>query len=82
MISLLPQSGFRIVIFRNDDGPPSVHIDSGGLLKIQLVGESGLPQLIWAIDTSASTTRAALDVVTEHQQTLLEAWRQVHGAAD
>jgi hypothetical protein len=70
------QAGFDVVIRTKDHEPPHVHVFKGGasakieLEPIALVKESGM---------SKKDLRAAIAIVANHQASLLETWRRIHG---
>jgi hypothetical protein len=64
------------MIFTNDHGPPHVHVFKAGV-------EAVIELLPLAIRDNYRMSRAelrgAVDLVAEHHEVLVQAWRQMHG---
>ncbi len=82
MISVLRSHGFRFVIYSNDHQPAHVHVIGRGEAKINLAGEDGRPELVWAKGMSRADIRLAYGLVEEHRLKLLAKWIEMHGAID
>lgn len=82
MVTVLRAHGLRVVIFTNDHEPAHVHVFGDGEAKINLLGPSGIPALIWADGMNRSEVRRAMRIVTEQQTVLLARWEDIHGRAD
>ncbi len=79
MSTVLRGAGFRVVIYPNDHAPAHVHLVGSGEAKINLLGAGGHPHLVWATGMSMGDIRKGMQLVTDHQETLLEAWGRLHG---
>ncbi|MBN9305946.1 MAG: hypothetical protein BGO82_01065 [Devosia sp. 67-54] len=79
MIVILRAHGLRIVIFTDDHPPPHVHVIGDGQAKIRLAEVGGKPEVLEATGMKASSLKKALQAVTDHQEMLMERWRQIHG---
>ena len=82
MVTVLRAQGLRVVIYVNDHDPAHVHVFGDGEAKINLLGDGGLPVLIWADGMSRGEVRRSLRIVTEEQIALLARWEEIHGQAD
>ena len=83
VIALMPtifrQDGFRAVIYFDDHLPAHVHmISADSEVKIELGSVSTLPEILQYRGKRSIAVRA-LELVTDYQQELLYAWRQIHG---
>jgi len=67
MVTVLRESGFRFVIFTDDHEPSHVHVYGDGEAKIQLIGSSGGPELVWVQKMKAGDIRKATAIVSEHR---------------
>lgn len=79
MVTVLREGGLRVVIFTNDHVPAHVHVFGDGHAKINVLGKSEEPELVWAEQMSRSEVRRAMALVTREQQQLIERWRDIHG---
>ena len=79
MITVLRDGALRIVIFVDDHEPAHVHVFGDGEAKVNLVGNQGVPELVWAVGMKRSELRRAMAVVTDNRDTLLVRWRDIHG---
>lgn len=79
MITVLRSSGLEFVIYAHDHPPPHLHVIGGGVAKIILVGDNGLPELIYVRRMKNSDLQKALRIVRENQASLLARWRELHG---
>jgi hypothetical protein len=76
MPTILRIDGLRVVIYPNDHPPAHVHVLGPGLaVVINLVGM----ELCEAIGCTEREARRILQVIAEHQETLLTEWRRIHG---
>ncbi len=79
MPTILRKDGFRIVIYFDDHLPAHVHaISADTEAKINLKGSKNLPEIIQYRGKRNQAIKA-LEIVTAHQNELLDAWRQIHG---
>lgn len=67
------------MIFTDDHEPAHVHVYADGEAKIQFVGQSGRPELMWVQDMKAGDVRKAMAIVNLNRLVLLSRWRQIHG---
>lgn len=79
MVTVLRAHGLRVVIFTNDHQPAHVHVFGDGEAKINLLGASGAPALVWADSMSRGDVRRAMRIVVEQQAVLLARWEEIHG---
>ena len=79
MVTVLRQGGFRIAIYLEDHEPAHVHVYGDGEVKINLLSQSGRPQVVAHIKMRLGDVRKALRIVTEQQQMLLIKWNEYHG---
>jgi len=82
MVTVLRANGLRVVIFVNDHPPAHVHVFGDGEAKIDLLGASNAPALVWADGMSRGEVRRAMRTVVEQQAFLLARWRDIHGRPD
>lgn len=79
MPTIINQDGFRIIIYPDDHLPPHVHaIKNDEEAKITIGNEDVPPTLIEAW-MNKKDTKKAMQIVMENQDTLLDAWREIHG---
>lgn len=78
MVTIHRQYGLRVVIFIDDHEPAHVHVFGDGQVKINLLGDNGEPKLVWADGMTRADVRRAMRIVTEHQQSFLQRWRDIH----
>ena len=81
MPTIIQQDGFIIRIFVDDHEPPHVHarFDKALVIVNLAVSDGQLPSIRTVKHASADLQRAALRIVTEHNDFLLEHWRRIHG---
>lgn len=79
MVTIFRADGLRFVIFVDDHEPAHVHVFGDGEAKINLLGLSGEPELIWADGMKRGDIRKAMRIVEEQQDAFLESWRNIHG---
>ena len=79
MPTIFRQDGFRVVIYTDDHEPPQVYVLKGETeVKVDLGSIMILPTVILLRGKRRDATKA-LEIVTDHQTELLEAWRMIHG---
>ena len=79
MPTILRKNGFRVVIYFDDHLPAHVHVmNADSEVKIDLGSSANPPQIIQFNGKRGDAVKA-LELVTSHQNELLEAWRQIHG---
>ena len=79
MPTIFRQDGFRVVIYTDDHEPPHVHVLKGETeVKIDLGSAMVLPTVI-LLKGKRHDAKNALQIVTDYQTELLEAWRMIHG---
>ncbi|MEA3060575.1 MAG: hypothetical protein QOJ94_356 [Sphingomonadales bacterium] len=79
MVTIHRERGLRFVIFSDDHEPAHVHAFGAGMAKINLIGEDGAPELVWAVGMKRGEIRKAMRIVAAEQARLLECWRRIHG---
>lgn len=79
MVTIHRQGGLRVMIFVDDHRLAHVHVFGSGEAKINLGDDDARTELLWAVGMSRSEVRRAVAVVTEHKETSLARWRQIHG---
>lgn len=80
MPTILRRKGWAVVIPTADHPPPHVHVQRPGMdVKVDLVGPDGLPCVVRIRGAPDHEAWRALAIVYEHQQLLLDAWRDHHG---
>jgi hypothetical protein len=79
MPTILRKNGFRVVIYFDDHLPAHVHVmNADSEVKIDLGSSANPPQIIQFNGKRGDAVKA-LELVTAHQNELLEASRQIHG---
>lgn len=79
MPTILRKNGFRVVIYFDDHLPAHVHVmNADSEVKIDLGSSANPPQIIQFNGKRGDAVKA-LELVTAHQNELLETWRQIHG---
>lgn len=72
---------WRIMIYTLDHPPVHVHVvGPNGRAKIALNCQRGRPLPIAAFGMDAALLTKLVDAVAERQDSLCEAWRQLHGS--
>lgn len=71
--------GFRFVIYTNDHEPAHVHVIGAGLMKINLSGADGRPELIEVRGMKASDVRRLYAEVALRRDEFLAEWERIHG---
>jgi hypothetical protein len=79
MVTVLRESGMRVVIYLDDHPPPHVHVFGDGSAKIALGAEDGALQVIRTAGMKTSELRRALRIVAGHRAGLMEKWEEFHG---
>lgn len=79
MVTIHRAHGLRFVIYTQDHEPAHVHVIGDGMLKINIIGPDGLPELIESVNMKAVDRRRAMDIVREQQEAFLARWREIHG---
>lgn len=79
MVTIFRSDGFRFVIFQNDHEPAHVHVFGDGEMKINLAGQNGQVELVWADGIKRSDVRRAMKIVIEQQSCFLQRWHDIHG---
>jgi hypothetical protein len=76
MPTILRLDGLRIVVYPNDHRPEHVHvIGPDWEVVIDLISLD----IREAVGCAERAARCALRLAVEHRETLLEAWRRIHG---
>ncbi|MDQ6434748.1 DUF4160 domain-containing protein [Mesorhizobium sp. LHD-90] len=76
MITVLRGGSLRVVIYKNDHGPPHVHVFGDGECKIALSPAVRLDGQEGATKVEA---RRAMTLVFENRDLLLRRWNEIHG---
>jgi hypothetical protein len=71
--------GLRFIIYIDDHEPAHVHVQGNGAAKIDLLGASGSPELVYSVGMTRADQRRMLREVGRHQAMLLARWRDIHG---
>jgi Domain of unknown function (DUF4160) len=79
MVTIHRSHGLSIVIFIDDHEPAHVHVFGDGHVKINLVGSSDAPELVFARDMKRTDIRRAMQIVHDNQAAFLSRWRDIHG---
>jgi hypothetical protein len=82
MVTVLRGGSLRVVIYVNDHLPAHVHVFGDGEAKINLIGDQGAPDLVWADNMTRGEVRRSMRVVAEQQAFLLQRWEDIHGRVD
>jgi len=73
---MLRQNGFEVVIYPNDHTPMHVHVfKSDSEVKINLSPVT----VVESWNMKKSDARKAKRIAVEHQNFLIEKWREIHG---
>ncbi len=80
MPTILRHAGLRVIIWPDDHAPPHVHVFSAdGTVKIALTNAG--PRLLRVTGMNRKDTAKALELVFEHETTLLASWEKIHGSS-
>jgi hypothetical protein len=71
--------GFRFVIYTADHEPAHVHITGPGQAKINLLGDGGVPEVVFSIGINRADMRRLLTEVAAHREDFLREWERIHG---
>jgi hypothetical protein len=78
--TILRHAGLRVIIWPDDHAPPHVHVfSSDGTAKIALTHLG--PRLQRVVGMNRKDTAKALELVFEHEATLLISWEKLHGSS-
>lgn len=76
MPTVLRVDGLRVVIYPSDHFPAHVHVlGPGWVVVVNLMG----PEVRETIGCDEREARQVLRMITKHQETLIDAWRRIHG---
>ena len=75
MATILSQDGFQVMIFTNDHPPAHVHVFKAGTEAVINLAPVSIRE---NYRMSPKNLRKAVDIVTENQDLLLPAWREIH----
>jgi len=82
MPTVLRKDGFNFVIYTDDHEPMHTHIKKAGKeVVINLGDEDTKPYERENKGMSLKNRRRALQIAAEHQDYLIEKWREIHGDA-
>lgn len=79
MVTVLRESGLRVVIYLDDHPPAHVHVFGDGSTKIALGADGGTPAVIRTAGAKDNEVMKALLIVIEHRAFLMEKWKEFHG---
>jgi Domain of unknown function (DUF4160) len=79
MVTVHRGHGLRFVIYLDDHKPAHVHIFGDGELKVTIVGQGGLPEIVYALGMKTGDRRKAMDVMKDRQDWLLSEWNRLQG---
>jgi hypothetical protein len=79
MVTVLRVRGLRFVIFVDDHKPAHRHVFGDGVLKINLLGSDGMPELVWADRMKRNDTRQATRMSSNAGRIFLTRWSDIHG---
>lgn len=79
MPTVLRKNGFRVMIYTKDHEPMHVHIFKQGEIIANLGNEETPVSVRENNAMSKKDERAALILVAENQEFLLEKWREIYG---
>lgn len=78
MPTVLKIGGWRFVVYPNDHSPAHVHVMGPGWSVV--INVAGLVEVREVVGPCTEReARRALAVAEDHRETLLEAWKQIHG---
>ena len=79
MVTIHREAGLRFVIYSDDHEPAHVHVAGEGSAKVNLLGPSGLPELVRSFGLKEGDLRKAVRIVHQRQSEFLEKWDEIHG---
>jgi Domain of unknown function (DUF4160) len=79
MVTVYRAHGLRFVIYLDDHEPAHVHIFGDGELKVIIVGQGGLPEIVYSLGMKTGDLRKAMDVVKDRQDWFLSEWNRLQG---
>jgi Domain of unknown function (DUF4160) len=79
MVTVLRESGLRVVIYLDDHPPAHVHVFGDGSAKIALGTEEAEPEVVRTRGMKPRQLTKALRIVIEHRAELTEKWEEFHG---
>lgn len=79
MVTVYRAHGLRFVIFVDDHEPAHVHVFGDGHIKINLIGGTGMPEIVTIEGMKRGDVRHAMQIVIEQQHYLLSRWEEIHG---
>ncbi len=74
--------GFRFVIYTSDQDPAHVHVTGPGHAKINLLGQSGAPELVFSVGIKRGEMRRLMNEAIALRDDFLKAWERIHGSSD
>lgn len=75
MATILSQNGFQVMVFTNDHWPPHMHVFKAGTEAVISLAPVSIRE---NYRMPPKNLRKAVDIVTENQDILLQAWREIH----
>ncbi len=80
MGTVLREEGYRVVVRTTDHLPPHVHVfKAGHHVKISIGDYNTAPVVLRDWGAPEKLVNRAVRLVGEHQEMLLERWRQIYG---
>jgi hypothetical protein len=76
MPTIIRQGGFDVTIFTNDHSPAHVHVFKA---SAELILNLAPVSIRDNYRMSKADVRKAIDIVSDYQQVLLQAWSEIHG---
>lgn len=76
MATILSQDGFQVMIFTNDHPPAHVHVFKAGTEAVINLAPVGIRE---NYRMSPKNLRKSVNIVSDNQDLLLQAWREIHG---
>jgi len=74
--------GYRFVIYTLDHEPAYVHVTGAGQAKIDLLGSSGRPELVYSVGIGRADLRRLMAEATVRRDDFLREWERIHGRRD
>ena len=78
MVTVIRADGLRCIIYTDDHPPAHVHVFGDGQTKINLIGPTGGPELVFAHGASKAEVRRAMRLVEARQADLVRHWERIH----
>lgn len=76
MPTIVRQNGFDVMIFTNDHRPAHVHVFKGRAEVVLTLAPVSIRE---NFRMSKGNVRKALEIVSNNEAALMQAWREIHG---